>query len=136
MAIHDQPNASPGRRVPRSHRRGRHQLLEGREGRRLDRNLVGHVAPARGDSCRPPGKPGTIPNRERGTLSPAPFPSKAPRRLPLCRLQVAARRRKDLLAWIEALEWIWIYAVQSKTSWTLASSTLTRCRGPNGPFRV
>src|SRR2546427_12427464 len=46
------------------------------------------LAPSRGDSCRPPGKPGTIPNRERGTLSPAPRPSKTSRSFPTCRLQV------------------------------------------------
>src|SRR2546425_3083612 len=93
MAIHDQPNASPGRRVSRSHRRGSHQLLEGREGRRLDRSLVGHVAPARGDSSRPKRKLGPLPNRERGTLSPAPRPSKAARGFPTCTLQVGLSRR-------------------------------------------
>src|SRR2546426_3868630 len=56
------------------------------------------LAPSRGDSCRPPGKPGTIPNRERGTLSPAPRPSKVPRRFPTCRLQVSFGRRTSSAA--------------------------------------
>src|SRR5207249_7222798 len=95
MAIHDPPNASPGRRVSRAHRRGRHRLLERREGRRLDGSLVGHAAPARGDSCRPAGKPGTIPNCERGMLSRAPCPFEASGRLSTCRLQVASGEGRD-----------------------------------------
>src|SRR2546428_2361576 len=90
MSIHDSTNASPGRGLPRSHRCGRYRLPEGGERGRLDGGLFGHVAPARGDSSRPSGKPGTIPNRERGTLSPAPCPSKAPRRFPPCSLQVVS----------------------------------------------
>src|SRR2546426_12720019 len=59
------------------------------------------LAPSRGDSCGPPGKPGTIPDRERGTLSPAPRPSKAPRRILTCKPQVAFMRRRSSTAGYE-----------------------------------
>src|SRR5712691_8623274 len=101
MAIHGQPNASPGRRVPRSHRRGRHQLLEGREGRRLDRSLVGNVASARRDSPRAQGERRSIPNPQRATIPGTRRASSIPRSRITGRLQVAsgdssnARSRRD-----------------------------------------